>query len=988
MSIRQTLARLGAVADLPSLAFALGFDAAWHPFEGNGIGPLTVVGRRAGLLAIGLAGTDPPRDARRIARWATGRGTSAVVTVIDPTRRLLAISVTGHERPVASIALDAIRAIDERILERGRSVRHESPLAAAVGWADALAGQSLGDRFFEEFRDTLEAVMAQLPRAIPARDRHALGLLALTRVLFLYFVQERGWLDGRPRFLREELDRCLAGSGGVERKFLHPLFFGTLNRAPQDRSAATRRFGRIPFLNGGLFEPHRLETRWSPQLPDDVWRDAFDRLFERYHFTIAEDDPCRSSIGPDMLGRVFERVMNPELRRDSGAFYTPSVLVDRLVDRGLAHWLASRLDCSVEEARARVERGEQSVTPLIETMTVLDPAVGSGAFLLGALKWLVRARKRAGQDTASATRAVVRGNLFGVDRNPNAVRLTELRLWLAVIQADASEEPEQVAPLPNLDALVRQGDSVIDPVHLPFVVGRSDGAALAALRQAVVVANGPTKRRTLDALRKAELAAAKNGLDGAIATVEGQVGELLGVARSPTLFETKPDLNRAQRATLAALRVTRNRLRAMQRRLAAADEVPWFHFASHFADVIGAGGFDVVVGNPPWVRAEQLPAMIRDSLKTRYRWFRAGATAKGYRHLPDLSVAFLERALELTRPDGMVIFLVPAKLLTAQYAATARQVLASSATLHLVAEVSATDGVGFDAMVYPLALIVGRRAPGRDQLIATGFEPDAARMPQRALIDTGWRHATEPLATLLAAAARHPPLGDRYRCRLGVKTGADRVFVDPPETLIPGRWIRPALRGRDLKPFRATPSARLLWTHDSRGAPITDLPLGVAGYLGGHRGALERRTDYQGGPIGAVFRVEAGLSRPRVIWPDLARQLAAAALVGAESARIVPLNTCYVLMAEDDESAVALTGWLNSSWVRALARHSATVAGSGFRRFDTATVSGLPLPPNVPTDPALRSLAAEAARTGEVDQAAIDRRAAGLLGIDPATPPP
>ena len=741
---------IGAVADLPSLAFALGFDAAWHPFEGNGIGPLTVVGRRAGLLAIGLAGTDPPRDARRIARWATGRGTSAVVTVIDPTRRLLAISVTGHERPVASIALDAIRAIDERILERGRSVRHESPLAAAVGWADALAGQSLGDRFFEEFRDTLEAVMAQLPRAIPARDRHALGLLALTRVLFLYFVQERGWLDGRPRFLREELDRCLAGSGGVERKFLHPLFFGTLNRAPQDRSAATRRFGRIPFLNGGLFEPHRLETRWSPQLPDDVWRDAFDRLFERYHFTIAEDDPCRSSIGPDMLGRVFERVMNPELRRDSGAFYTPSVLVDRLVDRGLAHWLASRLDCSVEEARARVERGEQSVTPLIETMTVLDPAVGSGAFLLGALKWLVRARKRAGQDTASATRAVVRGNLFGVDRNPNAVRLTELRLWLAVIQADASEEPEQVAPLPNLDALVRQGDSVIDPVHLPFVVGRSDGAALAALRQAVVVANGPTKRRTLDALRKAELAAARTGFDGAIATVEGQVGELLGLARSPTLFETKPDLNREQRAQLAALRVTRNRLRAMQRRLAAADEVPWFHFASHFADVIGAGGFDVVVGNPPWVRAEQLPAMIRDSLKTRYRWFRAGATAKGYRHLPDLSVAFLERALELTRPDGMVIFLVPAKLLTAQYAATARQVLASSTTLHLVAEVSAADGVGFDAMVYPLALIVGRRAPGRDQLIATGFEPDAARMPQRALIDTGWRHATEPLATLLA----------------------------------------------------------------------------------------------------------------------------------------------------------------------------------------------------------------------------------------------
>ncbi|MBM4185707.1 MAG: hypothetical protein FJ206_00200 [Gemmatimonadetes bacterium] len=343
MSFKQSLSRVRALTDLPALALELGFEATWHRFEAHQLGELALVGRRSGFLAFGVAANDPPRAARRVARWVTGRGVSAVVLALAPERRFLAFSVSGIELPVASIALDRIRALDERILERAKSVRHDSPLAAAAAWAEALAGQSLGDRFFDEFRGLLDRAVEALPRAIPARDRHGLGLLALTRILFLYFVQERGWLDGRPRFLREELDRCLGGRGGVEDRLLAPLFFGTLNRPAAARGRAALRFGRIPFLNGGLFDRHPLERRWAPRLPDDFWRDAFDQLFERYHFTIQEDDPCRSSIGPDMLGRVFERVMDPDARHRSGAFYTPSELVDRVVDQALRQWLAERL---------------------------------------------------------------------------------------------------------------------------------------------------------------------------------------------------------------------------------------------------------------------------------------------------------------------------------------------------------------------------------------------------------------------------------------------------------------------------------------------------------------------------------------------------------------------------------------------------------------------------------------------------------------------
>lgn len=987
MSLRPYLSAVRGLEQLPGLARELGLAPLWHelalealgagPAPGTSDGRAAVVGRRNRFFALGVECAGPIPEARRLARTLAARGQAALVLALDPGARVLALAATHGACPALAITLTGITATQLRQLERGRGGAEESAAGLAARWAEALAGQPVGARFFQEFRRVLAGFVSSLPRRIPRRDRHPLALLSLTRVLFLYFVQDRGWLDGRPRFLREELDRCLGAGRSVETGFLHPLFFGTLNRPLHGRPAAARAFGRVPFLNGGLFERHMLERRWHPSFSNERWRQAFDDLFERFHFTIGQDESDQPTIGPDMLGRVFEGVMDPGERRAAGAFYTPAALVDEVVDGALVRWLAGRLGGSTEQARARLAASDGEALDQLRAVAVLDPAVGSGAFLLGALRRLVGARTAAGESRSRATRAVLAGNLFGVDRNPSAVRLAELRLWLEVLEAEESSDPERVEPLPNLDSFVRQGDSLIEPLLAPLPAGPGDAASLAALRQSLLTATGPEKHRLLRALRRAELQAARHAVDRSVAAVEERLREVRSSSRSPDLFAVRPRPSIAVRRTLEGLRLERARLRALAGRLRDADELPWFHYRAQFADVMAHGGFDLVLGNPPWVRAEALGPTERRVLKERFRWFRPGS-GRGYAHLPDLSVAFLERGVELLHPDGLLGMLVPAKLLTAGYAAALRSELSRRTTLLVLDDLTGRARQAFDATTYPLALLLRSGAPPgghRVDLALCGGDS----MAQVTLGADPWVPVSAG-ASGLAAMDRHPTIGDRFRAGLGVKTGADAVFLDPPGD-VEASVIRPAVRGRDVRAFRVMPAHRLLWPADRLGVPLPRLPLGAARHLAAHAATLRRRADYRDGPYCTLFRTRLACRGHRLVWPDLSRRLEAAPLAGPGLDRAVPLNTVYVLALPDADTLLRLAAWLNLTWVRALARSRATVAASGFARFNAAVVEALPLPDPALTDAELLRIGRAAAGGGGFDQSAADERGAELLGL-------
>jgi hypothetical protein len=978
VSIANVLPGLSGLEDMPRLVAALGHRPA---FEEAPIGSwparhrVALIGTSDDFHWYGIETHGAERAAAALARRLRGRGRTGGVFALDPGERRLAAAVAFGDIPVLSCSLVAPERVALACLQRlaATATATAGPLAYAARAAEALEGEGVGRRFFRAFRATLERMTAALPLSRPEGERHGLALLNLTRVLFLYFVQSKGWLDGRPDFLAGAIDRCLTAGRQVHRDLLEPLFFGTLNRPPSERGRLPRQLGRVPFLNGGLFEPHPLERHRRHLLPNEFWRDAFDSLFERFHFTVEERDR-HGLIAPDMLGRVFEGVMEPAARRRSGTFYTPASLVDSLVVAALASWLAARLGCSEDRAERRLRERDATTRAALRRVTILDPAVGSGAFLLGSLDLLAEPGR------SGVRRRILRRSLYGVDLSAAAVRLTELRLWLAVIAEDHADSPEQVEPLPNLDALVRQGDSLLDRLSVALPVARSPlTSALARIRSQFANATGAAKRELARELRRTEADILAGSLDTAEAALEQRISACLADARAPMLFGGRRGLDAPLRRQLSELRAERKVLRLTRRRLTGEKELPWFRCETHFADVTARGGFDLVIGNPPWVRAEQIPPDRRSRLAARYRWWRAAG--RGFSHHPDLSLAFVERGVELVRPGGVVAMLVPAKLATTGYAAHARHALATETTLHAVADLERERST-FDATTYPMALVLSRRRPGEGHCVRTSLtvrEPPV--MPQHALGGGApWvmRSGDDPLEV----AADAPRIGDRFTPHLGVKTGANALFLDPPASVEPA-LLRVSVRGRDVRPFAALAGPRLLWPCDDAGRPLAVLPPGARAHLWPLAARLRARADYEGGPPWTLFRTGPAAAEYRVVWADLARRLVALALTDAAGRSRIPLNTCYVIAMPDADSAHRLAAWLNCTWIRAMARLGATIASGGYARFSAARIGGLPLPDSVLTDGALAELA-RAGAGGKFVQAELDELTARHLALTPA----
>ncbi|HET8622809.1 MAG TPA: hypothetical protein VFM14_04550, partial [Gemmatimonadales bacterium] len=317
----------------------------------------------------------------------------------------------------------------------------------------------------------------------------------------------------------------------------------------------------------------------------------------------------------------------------------------------------------------------------------------------------------------------------------------------------------------------------------------------------------------------------------------------------------------------------------------------------------------------------------------------------------------------------------------AGYAARARHALASEATLNVVADLEEQRNT-FDATAYPMALVLTRRRASETHRVRTSLSLGEPARTRQAGLGGGAPWVLTATDEMLCAGAQAPRLGDRFTPHLGVKTGANALFLDPPPSVEPA-LVRVSIRGRDVRPFAAIAGPRLLWPCDESGRPLARLPAGARAHLAPLLPRLRARVDYGGGPPWTLFRTEAASAEHRVVWADLARRLTALALTGPSDRNRIPLNTCYVLAMPDGESACRLAAWLNCSWIRAAARLGATVASGGYARFCAARIEALPLPDTVLADATLGELA-RAGAAGSSVQAELDHATARHLALTPA----
>ena len=764
----------------------------------DGVRRVYAAGERGGLAALVVELADAaPESIARVARRIRAHNPARLNLFVfaSPRYRYLTFASFGLGDELRQLTVDraAPRRTDIETFEELAAREGEAGVALAIRHARALDRSRVTRQFFRDFRAQRARIAEAWTGIAPdaASDRDALALLLLSRLMFLYFLQREGHLAGDPAFLPSLLNRWrrAPGEGTFYRAVLGHLFFGALNTRPERRTPEARALGDLPYLNGGLFERHALERR-NPalDLPDDVIAGAFDGLLERYRFTTREaveaaaDGAGDVGVDPEMLGRVFEALMAADRRRTSGTFYTPAAVVDRLVTTALETHLAEALGVDPRDATRLVRDGDASwISPdrrtslldALRELRVLDPACGSGAFLLGVLTRLTRLRVALGDtDRAAVRRDVVARSLHGVDLQEDAALLCALRLWLALAVDDGpagreSEGPaagrggegsaagrddecpatgpdqacprRRVEPLPNLDRRIRQGDALLDPLDLVVGAGLDDVVDRVALDTAVrralraipplaheYLSADPDARPALQAeLAAAETRLARAWLNGIERRMISRARELAAAAAARDLFgDRSPE---ARRAEIAARDVA-GRLGELERLRAALDDqgaLPFFSFDIHFAEAT-TRGFDVILSNPPWVRAHRWPASVGKIVRSRYAvcrraGWRRGATLTGapggVAAQVDLSLLFLERSLRLLAPGGTLGMLLPAKAIRSLYGAGARSMLLTGTRLASIEDHSLDQRSIFHADAFTATVVAtkaGTRPPAGD----------------------------------------------------------------------------------------------------------------------------------------------------------------------------------------------------------------------------------------------------------------------------------
>ncbi len=791
---------------------------------------------------------------------------------------------------------------DQRVCERLADPRAD----ALDQLFQLLEGQKLkGRAFFKTLQKRLREIEC------PNRDAyHALVDLAL-KLIFLIFVQRKGWLNFDPYYLEHKMTRCRESGLSVVRCFFKPLFA----RLEGGRCAETISLGELPRLGGGmfLFRPEHL-----PPIPNDWCLKLYRTLVSQHSFSLFEAREDRNVVGvsPEALGYVFENLLLRDDRKKQGVFYTPAAVAQKQARSAIDAYLSH--NCPPGD-KACLRR-------LLTRIRVLDPSCGSGAYLMAAFQTLLKLRlsltpkhERYNGKLYALKRSIVLENLFGVDINPMAVRLAEVRLWLNMIQDLEIAEPAKAPALPSLQHHLRPGDFLSQ--HAPgdpnWIRAWPKHARLEALRKKFPTCAAAKRQATLKHIHR----------------LERELGEHLRQReRHQAGAAAKASLAQATLPGCRPAKASRSRDRAREAQPAQAHVM--------FSRAMLDGGFDLILGNPPWLSASRLPAPQKTRILQRLLP-PAGMALNGQ---VDLSLYFLAAALRLLKPNGHLGFLLPGKLLQARFAAGARHFLINRRRIDYLFDYGVDQGLVFRGDTFPLALGVSAltpRAEDRTRIERHGknsFRSFELRQRDLAACSDIWPLGDAAQMAMFARTRDWPKLGDEpLRIERGVTTGAKRLFTFRQKPAgVPDDRFRPLLRGRDIRPNQVAPSAWLYW-------PFDDGPRWFAQTNRAERGLWRRAGRFQGEAPPKLGYGPRVFGPWLVAWKYLAKRWTAALYQGAW----IPDQTVYFISFADFETALRYAVYFNTD---AASDYLASIAERGKDRcrfYYAHTCGQLVLPPDL-----------------------------------------
>ncbi|TSC72615.1 MAG: hypothetical protein G01um101438_332 [Parcubacteria group bacterium Gr01-1014_38] len=529
----------------------------------------------------------------------------------------------------------------------------------------------------------------------------------LGQIVFLYFLQKKGWFgvartgkwgSGPKNFLRQLFEKKHGDYKNFFNDILEPLFYEALAKE-RDNDFYSRFNCKIPFLNGGLFDPI-YNYDWVHTdilLPDELFSNTLRTkegdigagildVFDRYNFTVKEDEPLEKDVAvdPEMLGKVFENLLEVKDRKSKGTYYTPREIVHYMCQESLVNYLAAELEGMVgrEDIETLIKYGETAVehdrhveeggeTPTYQhrlpeavrarakviddklaDIRVCDPAVGSGAFPVGMMNEVVRTRNaltnyvedKDDRSMYEFKRHAIQSSLYGVDIDPGAVEIAKLRLWLSLVVDE--EDIKKIKPLPNLDYKMVQGDSLSSVQKNLF--------------------NQPLFNK-LEELK-------------------------------PKFFEeTNARKKQEYRRQIDELidQITRGHKD--------------FDYEVYFSEVFHEKkGFDVAIANPPYLQIQKMAKSEKERFRKIFRTFSKTG---------DIYCLFYERAIQILKQDGTLTFITSNSWLRARYGELLRKLLIEKA--NPVRLINYEDARMFEHAIVETNILIAQKSQWNGRLHAT-----------------------------------------------------------------------------------------------------------------------------------------------------------------------------------------------------------------------------------------------------------------------------